>query len=369
MIPVCEPVFNGREEEYLVDCIRSGWVASGKYIPALEEIASSQCNASEGVACSSGTAALHLATLALDIGPGDEIIVPSFTLIANANVIIMAGARPVFVDVDPEYWCIDPKKIEQALSPRTKAIVAVHMYGHPCDMDPLLEIADRFGLAVIEDAAQAHGALYKGRAVGGIGHVGCFSFYGNKIITAGEGGMIVTNDKKIADHARLLRNQAFEEPRFIHHHLGFNYRLSNVHAAIGLGQYEMLDEKVEKKRRVAERYNALLDDAQGITLPVERDWAKNVYWMYGVVLDDAEQEDRDRAMTRLREAGIDTRAFFYPLHRQPLYTNNDHPCYPDTSGRFPISERLWSGGFYLPSGIGLTSEDQERVADALMKCL
>ena len=234
-IPVCEPLLDGNERKYVLDCLDTSWISSaGKYIPAFEHAFSRYCGARHGIACSSGTAAIHLALLALEIGPGDEVIVPCFNLIAGVNAVMLTGARPVLVDVDPRTWCLDPALLAEKITSRTKAIMAVHMYGHPCDMDPILDLARRHGLRVIEDGAEAHGAEYKGRRVGGLGDVGCFSFYGNKIITTGEGGMVVTNDEGLAARSALLRNQGFEESRFVHREMGFNYRLTNMQAAIGL---------------------------------------------------------------------------------------------------------------------------------------
>jgi perosamine synthetase len=363
MIPVCEPVLDGNEERYVLDCLRSNWISSsGRYLTAFEERFSAYCGVRYGVACSSGTAALHLALKALGIGPDDEVIIPCFTLIVAASTVLLAGAKPVLADVDPETWCLDPRGIEAYLTPRTKAIMAVHLYGHPCDMDPILEIARRHGCAVIEDAAEAHGAEYKGRKVGSLGDVGCFSFFGNKIITTGEGGMVITNRESVAARARLLRNQAFEEPRFVHRELGFNYRLTNLQAAIGLAQCEKIQEKVERKRAIAERYRHLLAHAPEVALPTEAPWAKSVYWMYGVLLRDSFGRSRDEVMRRLYEQGVETRPFFYPLHRQPALDGR-------FMGRhYPVSEDLGARGLYLPSGLSLTPTQIEEVADKLLAC-
>ena len=285
-IPVCEPLLDGNEQAYVLDCLQTNWISSGgKYLEMFEEAFSASCGAQYGVACSSGTAALHLAFAALGIGSGDEVIVPCFNLIVGASSVIWTGAKPVLVDVDPSTMCLDPDRIEQEITPRTKAILAVHMYGHPCHMDPILEIARGQQLSVVEDGAQAHGAEYKHRRVGALGDVGCFSFYGNKILTTGEGGMLTTNDPAVAERVRFLRNQAFQEPRFVHRELGFNYRLTNIQAAIGLAQCEKLDEKVARKRQIAAWYTERLDGERGITLPTEAGWARNVYWMYGILLD------------------------------------------------------------------------------------
>jgi perosamine synthetase len=280
----------------------------------------------------------------------------------------LTGAKPVLVDADPVTWCIDPARIEERITPRTKAILVVHMYGHPCDMDPILAIARRHGLHVIEDAAEAHGARYKDRPVGAIGEIGCFSFYGNKILTTGEGGMVVTNDQQVAERVRVLRNQAFEEPRFVHRFMGFNYRLTNLQAAIGLAQCETLEEKVTKKRQIAQWYTQRLKEEPALCLPAEAPWAKNVYWMYGVVLQDSFGPSRDVLMDLLKQQGIETRAFFYPLHRQPVFLTGRDVRFPETAGAYPVAERLGQDGLYLPSGLGLTEEEVERVVEALRQC-
>ncbi|MBF0353704.1 MAG: DegT/DnrJ/EryC1/StrS family aminotransferase [Alphaproteobacteria bacterium] len=369
MIPVCEPVHDGRDEEYVLDCLRSNWIATGNYVGAFEKAFSKFCNAHHGIACSNGTTAIHLALAALGIGHGDEVIIPSFTLIASANMVILAGARPVLADVQKDTCCIDPEDVERLITPRTKAIMVVHMFGHPCDMDALMAIADKHGLAVIEDGAQAHGAEYKGRRVGAIGHIGCFSFYGNKIATSGEGGMVVTNDAHLAKMSALLRNQAFEQPRFVHNHVGFNYRLTNIQAAIGLAQCEKLDEKVQRKRDQAALYTDLLSGVEDLILPVELSWAKNVYWMYGVVLGDSIKAKRDEVIARLTARGVDTRLFFCPMNLQPVYRNGVDPRFPDTARPCPNSEWLWDRGFYLPSGLSLTAEQQYQVVKALIESI
>ena len=367
-IPVCEPVLDGREEVYLLDCLKKNWISSGKFISEFEERFSHYCGAKCGVACSSGTAAIHLALAALGIGPGDEVIVPCFTLIACANMVILSGAKPVFVDADPKTWCLNPDAILLKLTPRTKAILAVHMYGHPCDMDRIMNLARQNGLVVIEDGAEAHGAEYKGRKVGGIGDAGCFSFYGNKMITTGEGGMVVTSRPDIAQRLRLLRNQAFEEPRFVHRHFGFNYRMSSLQAAVGLAQCENIEFKISRKRQIAYQYHQGFKGQPDIVLPYEAPWAKNVYWMYGLVLEEGFGCSRDAVMQRLLEQGIETRAFFYPLHRQPVYQDVSDPRFPDTSGHYPVSEKLSRSGLYLPSGLGLSKAQIAEVIQALLDC-
>lgn len=368
MIPVCEPVLDGREMKYVMDCLETNWISSaGKYIPLFEEKFSQYCGVPYGVACSNCTTGLHMAMVALGIGPGDEVIIPDFTLIVSGNTVILAGAKPVFVDVDPKTWCLDATLIEAKITPRTKAIMAVHMYGHPCDMETITEIARKHGLFVIEDCAQAHGAEVNGRKAGSFGDVACFSFYGNKILTTGEGGMVLCQDENIAAKLRLLRDQGFQEPRFIHEVIGFNYRITNIQAAIGVAQTEMIEEKIEAKRRIGHTYNKLLAGTQDFTLPHEEPWAKNVYWMYGILIEESFGVGKDALMKRLKDKGIDTRSFFYPMHMQPAYEGSD-PRFPDRVGEYPVSEDLWNRGLYLPSGIGLSQAQMEEVVEKLLEC-
>lgn len=368
MIHVYEPVLDGNELEYVGECIRTGWISSlGKFVTQFEASFADFCGTRFGVSCSSGTTALHLALVALGIGPGDEVIIPDFTLIASANVVILAGARPVLVDADAQTWCMDARKVEEKITPRTKAIMAVHLYGHPCDMVALREIAARHNLYVIEDCAEAHGAEVNGQRVGSMSDLGCFSFYGNKIITTGEGGMVLCDDEALAEKMRLLRNQGFQEPRFVHEVMGFNYRMTNIQAAIGLAQTETLERKIEQKRWIGQRYNALLGDCPALTLPVEMPWAKNVYWMYGVLIGDEFGVSKEAVMAKLKADGVETRSFFCPMHMQPVFQADD-PRLPDTCGEYPVSADLWKRGLYLPSGPGLTEENLCEVAEKLLAC-
>ena len=366
MIPVCEPTLEGNELKYVTDWIKSGWISSaGKYIEEFEKAFSKFCNAKYGIACSNGTAALHLALESLGIKKGDEVIIPSFTMIATANAVIYTGAKPVLIDSENETWNMDVSKIEEKITKNTKAIIVVHIYGHPIDMDVVLKIAKKYNLFVIEDAAEAHGAEYKGKRVGSIGDIGCFSFYGNKILTTGEGGMVVTNSEKLAERAKLLRNHAFGMPRFIHNELGFNYRLTNVQAAIGLAQTERADYLVNRRRENAKFYNSLLKDIPGIITPIEKSWAKNVYWMYSILIDEKKfGMNKNQVMEALKAKGIETRSFFLPMHKQPVYAKNDDR-FPDINGKYPVSESLFERGLYLPSGSSLTKEQIKTVADAL----
>lgn len=363
MIPVCEPLMGGKELEYVTDCLQANWISSaGKYISQFEEGFSAYCGSKYGIATTSGTAALHLALAALGIGRGDEVILPSFTMAACAFAVMYTGAKPVLVDAEPDTWNIDVLQIEKKITPQTKAIMPVHLYGHPCDMDPILDIARKHRLFVVEDAAEAHGAAYKGRMAGGIGDVGCFSFYANKIITTGEGGMIVTDDEKVAERARRLKDQAFSrERRFFHAELGFNYRMTNVQAAIGLAQLEQIDRFVEMRRKNARLYNELLRGSPGLILPGEKTWAKNVYWMYSIVVEDKFGMSRDDLMGFLRQRGVDTRTLFIPMHVQPAF--KDAGLFEGE--RYPVSERLAAGGLYLPSGSGLTEGQINTVCEAI----
>ncbi|MEP7293739.1 MAG: DegT/DnrJ/EryC1/StrS family aminotransferase, partial [Chloroflexota bacterium] len=312
--------------------------------------------------------ALHLAMVALGIGAGDEVIIPDFTLIVSANTVMQTGARPVLVDVDPLTWCIDPTLIEAKITPRTKAIMVVHMYGHPCDMVAIGEIAARHNLYVIEDCAEAHGSEVNGQRVGSFGDVGCFSFYGNKTLTTGEGGMVVCRDFELAERMRLLRSQGFREPRFVHDVVAFNYRLTNVQAAIGVAQTERADAKVAQKRWIAQAYNALLAHEADLTLPYEASWAKSTYWMYGIVLGDGFGVGKDELMQQLKQKGVDTRSFFCSMHLQPVFRNGLEANSPEVSGEYPVSADLWKRGLYLPSGLALTREQIEEVVMVLLSC-
>ncbi len=367
-IPVCTPVLGGREREYVLDCLDTNWISSmGSYIERFEKRFAEICGVKYAVACSTGTSALHLAFESLGIGLGDEVIIPSFTLIVSANSVLWTGATPVLVDVQPDTWCIDPAKIEAGITPRTRAIVAVHMYGHPCDMDAIMAIARKHNLFVVEDAAESHGATYKGRMTGSIGHASCFSFYANKIITTGEGGMITTNDQAIAERAALLRNQAFGPVRFVHDDVGYNYRMTNIQAAIGLAQCEDFDTKVRRKIQIAHIYDELLRHDTSIQRPVQHAGCKNVYWMYGILLEPEFGRSRDEVRERLAARGVETRSFFIPMNRQPVF-QGDHSRWPDLRGDYPVSDDLGERGFYLPSGADLTRDDQVYVVEELLAC-
>lgn len=361
-VPMARPVLGARELEYVEQAIRSSWISSqGEFVTRFENEFSRYCGAAEGIAVSNGTTALHLAMRVLGVGPGDEVIVPAITHIAVPNAVALAGGTPVVVDCEPDTWNLDPAQLERKVTQRTRAIVVVHLYGHPADMTPILEIGRRQRVPVVEDAAEAHGAEFRGQRAGSLGDLACFSFYANKIITTGEGGMIVTSRPELAARARKLRDQAYEpEQRFLHREMGFNYRFTNVQGAIGCAQMERIDEFVATRRRHAALYNRLLAGCAGLRLPVERKDVKNVYWMYSVVL---EHGNRVQVMERLRSENIETRPFFVPLHQQPLYAA---ACRGE---RFPVAEEVAAGGLNLPSGNELTEATVERLATALRAAL
>jgi perosamine synthetase len=348
------------------EALRSGWISQGRFVSEFERRWAEYCGASHGVAVANGTAALELAIEALSLPEGSEVILPSFTIISCAIAVVRAGCRPVLVDCEPDTWCMSVAEAASKVTAKTRAIMPVHMYGHMADMGPLLELARRKGLAVIEDAAEAHGAEQNGRRAGGIGTVGCFSFYSNKIVTTGEGGMIVTSDAALAARARSLRNLCFEESRrFLHEELGHNFRLTNMQAAIGLAQIERIEESVARKRRIAALYIERLKDVPGLELPAERVGTKNVYWMFGIVLGDSLPLDAAALAERLHDAGIETRPFFTGMHQQPALRarglfEGEH---------YPVTERISRRGLYLPSGLGLSDEQIDRVSTAVRNSL
>jgi perosamine synthetase len=359
IIPVCEPTLGENEAKYVLDCIESNWISSaGKYIPRFEEAFAKASDTRYGIACANGTIALHLALATLGIGPGDEVILPAFTMIATINAITYTGATPVLVDSEVVTWNMDINQVADKITPRTRVVIPVHTYGHPVDMDPLMEMSERHGFHVVEDAAEAHSAEYKGRKAGSLGHAGCFSFYANKIITTGEGGMITTDDPDIYRLAYNLRDHAFSEERhFWHKYLGFNYRMTNLQAAVGLAQTEQMESFVQARRANAARYSATLSQIPGIVTPPEAEWAKNVFWMYSILVEDEFGMSRDQLRAYLAERGIETRTFFIPMHLQPIY-------YQLFRGqRYPVAEMLCQRGFYLPSASSLTPHQIDYIVD------
>ncbi len=363
-IPVNEPVLDGNEKKYLNECIDSGWISSeGPFIREFEEKFAKRVGRAHGIAVCNGSAALDAAAAALDLTTGDEVIMPTFTIISCASAITRLGAVPVLVDCDPATWNMQVSRIEERITERTRAIMAVHIYGLPVDMDPLLDIAARHGLDVIEDAAEMIGQTYNGRPCGSLGRISTFSFYPNKHVTTGEGGMIVTDDDALAERCRSLRNLAMKASRrFIHDELGWNFRMTNMQAALGLAQLERLDEFVPRKRRIFDRYSELLSGVEGLQLPVAAtDYATNINWVFGVVITDDVAFDADEAMRRLAAMGVGTRPFFWPMHEQPVFRS---------MGMFegeshPAAERIARRGFYLPSGLALTDEQMLRVSEAV----
>ena len=367
-VPVNEPLLDGNEKAYLASCIDTGWISSeGPFVTKFEADMAAMCGRKHGVAVANGTVALEAAIAALDLAPGDEVILPTFTIISCAGAIVRGGATPVVVDCDPLTWNMDAAQIESRITPRTKAIMAVHIYGVPVDMDPLMDIAQRHDLKVIEDAAQMHGQTYRGRACGSFGELSTFSFYPNKLVTTGEGGMVVTDDDALAERCRSLRNLCFQpERRFVHEELGFNFRMTNMQAAIGVAQLERLQDTIVRKRHIGARYRELLDGVRGLQLPVERtDYAESLYWVYGVVLDDDVPFDAAAAMKKLQERGVGTRPFFWPMHEQPVFRRMGL----FDGERHPNAERIARRGFYLPSGVALREEQMERVAAAVREIL
>jgi perosamine synthetase len=368
MIPVNEPLLNGHEVKYLLECIATGWISSeGPFVGQFEERFAERVERKRGIAVCNGTAALDAAVAALGIGPGDEVILPAFTIISCMAQIVRSGGRPVLVDSEPASWNMDVSQIASKITPRTKAIMAVHIYGLPVDMDPLLELAERHGLKVIEDAAEAHGQYHKGRPCGSFGDISTFSFYPNKHITTGEGGMIVTDRDDLAERCRSLRNLCFQsQKRFVHEELGWNLRMTNLQAGIGLAQLERLNEFVARKRHMGRRYTELFADIPGLQLPLAQvDYADNIYWVYGLVLKDEVTFDAEEAARRLKVHGIGTRPFFWPMHEQPVLRKLGL-----FSGEtYPVAERLARRGFYVPSGLALTDSQMERVAEALYEVM
>ena len=360
-IPVAAPALVGREKEYVLDCLESTWISSsGEYISRFENGFAEFCGVRHALSCTNGTVSLHLALLALGVGPGDEVIVPTLTYVATGNTVLYCGATPVFMDAEPDTWNLDSGRLQEAITPRTKAIVVVHLYGHPTDMDPVLALARKHGIAVVEDAAEAHGALYRDRRVGTIGDIATFSFYGNKIITTGEGGMVVTDDDELAARVRLLKGQGQDpERRYWFPVVGFNYRMTNIAAAIGLAQLERIDWHLERRREVAGWYRELLKDCEQLTLSPELRWARSSFWMNCALLAEDARVGRDEVMALLAKAGVETRPFFYPLHTLPPFRR-----FADAE-TYPVADSLARRGLNLPSGALLSRDDVEYVAEAI----
>jgi perosamine synthetase len=359
-IPVSHPVFSGNEKKYAMECLDSMWISSiGRFIPLFEQKFAEFCDVEHAVSTCNGTCALHLALLGLGVAPGDEVLIPTLTYVSVANAIRYCGATPVLVDSEPRTFNLDPAKIEEKITGKTKGIIAVHLYGHPADMDAILEIARRRGLFVLEDAAESPGALYRGRKVGGIGDAGVFSFFGNKIVTTGEGGMVLTHNAELGNKIRILKGQGMDPSRrYWFPVIGYNYRMTNLEAAIGLAQTEQVDEHIASRRRVAAWYNQRLQAlSHFLTLPVEESWARHSFWMYTVILKDSVGLDRDAVMSGLASKGIETRPIFYPMHVLPPYE--------EPHGSYPVAEALAQRGINLPTHGLLTKEDINYIAECL----
>lgn len=359
-ISVCEPMLDGNELKYLTDCVKTNWISSrGKYVDKFEQDFSAYCGVKYGASTTNGTTALHLALVAIGITKNDEVILPTFTMAATAFAVLYTRATPIFVDSEPNTWNIDPSKIHEKITKNTKAIMVMHTYGHPCYMMPIKKIANEYDLKIIEDAAEAHGSEYKGRKCGALGDVACFSFYANKNITTGEGGMLISNDEEIIEKAKMLKDMAFvKKRRFYHPEIGFNYRMTNLQAAIGCAQLEKIEQLIEIRRKNAELYNTQLKNIDGVTTPPEEKWAKNTYWMYSILVDeDKYGMNRNDLMNELREKGIETRPFFYPIHLQPFINQTSH--------QYPVAERLSETGLNLPSGPTLKKNEINYITGAI----
>lgn len=367
-IPVNEPLLNGNEKKYLCECIDTGWISSeGPFVKEFEQKMSASAGRKYGIAVSNGTAALEVAAQALGIGRGDEVIMPTFTIISCAMAITKLGGIPVLIDSNPRTWNMNVNEIESKITDKTKAIMIVHIYGLPVDVDPVLKLAAKYDLKVIEDAAEMHGQTYRGKPCGSFGDVSTFSFYPNKHITTGEGGMVVTDNEELAEKCRSLRNLCFRrDVRYVHDEISDNYRFTNLQAAVGLAQLERLEEFVDRKRRMGRFYTEHLKNTAGILLPVEStDYADNIYWVFGIVLDDTISVTNQDIQKMLAEEGIGTRTFFWCMHEQPVYRN---------AGMFPGEEHknaelLARKGFYIPSGLALTEEQMGEVVDKVKKVM
>jgi perosamine synthetase len=358
MIPLCIPEIKGNEWKYVKDCFDTNWVSSvGSYVSKFENDFAGYVKSKKAVVTMNGTAALELALRTLGIGEGDEVIVSSLTFISPVNTIKYVGAEPVFVDVCRDTWVMDADKIEGLITSKTKAILPVHIYGHPADMDKIMGIAKEHNLYVIEDATESLGSLYKDKAVGTIGHIGCYSFNGNKLITTGSGGMLVTNDEKIAERAKYLSTQTkttLQNGAFYHEEIGYNFRMPNILAAMGCAQLENIDEYIKIKRKNAQLYNKFLKDVEGITLPVEKENVQNVYWLYSIITECDYHMTRDQLIYNLKENGIEARPFFMAVHEMPTYKQCKH-------GDMSITCELVNKGINLPSSVSLTLDDIKKI--------
>lgn len=359
-LPIAAPAFPGNELRYVTECIVKNWISSqGRFVPEFESAFAKFCGVKHGIAVCNGTMALHLALVLAGVGPGDEVIVPVLTFIATANAVRYTGATPIFVDSEQDTWTMDVSLVKKQITSKTKAIIPVHLYGHPVDMDSLKKLAKEYDLFIIEDAAEAHGAKYKGEMVGSLGDIGCFSFFGNKIVTTGEGGMLTTDSDSLAERARVLRDHGMaKNKRYWHDVLGYNYRLTNLQAAVGVAQMEQVETLLERRRDLQRTYTEKLSLDPRIEMPRRVDWAETVNWLYTVLL--RQDCDRDHVIEQLQHEGIDTRPVFYPLHYLPPYAQE---------GNFPIAEDISRRGLSLPTFASMGSSDVERVCSSLIKAL
>ena len=365
MIPVNTPLLSGNELKYITECIQTGWISSeGPFISRFEIEFSQYVDRKYGVAVSNGSAALDIAVKALGIGKGDEVIMPAFTIISPAQSIVTAGAIPVLLDSDPITWNMDVAQIEAKITKRTKAILVVHIYGLPVAMNPILDLCKKYNLKLIEDAAEMHGQTYNGKKCGCFGDISIFSFYPNKHITTGEGGMIVTDNEALAEKCKYYRNLAFETAgrRFIHHEIGWNYRMTNMQAALGVAQLEKIDFHVQRKREIGNLYNEGLKSLEGFQLPLQStDYADNIYWIYGLVAETHEQ--CEAMVKKLTESKIGTRPFFWCMHEQPVFRKMGL----FEGEKYPVAEKLARNGFYVPSGLGLSNEEIKEVCKLILE--
>lgn len=369
MIPVNAPVITPEAKTLVARALEEGWISSaGPYVEQFEREFATYLGVKHAISVNTGTAALHIALLAAGVGEGDEVIVPAFTMAASWMAVMYTGAKPVFVDVDPTIYTLDTSLVEAAITPRTKAIMPVHIYGHPADMDPVMAIAKKHNLIVIEDAAESHGATYKGKLTGSIGDINAFSFYANKIITTGEGGMVTTNNDSLANLARSLKDLAHSPAkRFIHDALGYNYRMTSLQAALGSGQLLHIADFLATKRHMAALYHEGLSGIPGLTLPVTRDWATHVYWMYAILVDEVKfGMSKDQFRAQLLSRGVDTRDFFYPPESQPLLQGLALKGSPrPQAGHLPVTQKIATEGCYLPSGLAITDDQIKTVCETI----
>ncbi len=362
-IPVAAPDLKGNELKYVTECIETEWISSnGRFVPLFEEKFAHFAGKKYGISVSNGTTALHLALLAAGIGKGDEVIVPTLTFVATANTVLYTGAKPVFVDSEASNWCIDPNILEKKITMKTKAIIPVHLYGHPADMVRIMRIARKYKLTVIEDAAEAHGALVSGKRVGSFGHINCFSFFGNKTMTTGEGGMVVTNDEKTAKTIKFLRDGGRDRSKNLYYHtvLAYNYAMTNLQAAVGVAQLERVNDFISKKRKIAKWYKKEFKNIDLLEVSPELKGYKSNYWMFSIVLKPTAKISRDQLIRKLKERGIETRPFFCPMHTLPYMRTNE---------KFPVAERLANNGINLPSGISLTKSEVKYITSCVIKSL